>query len=283
MGASPVEVIAREEAHFLPTAEDLKPHLAGARVLLLNSPLNPAGTAFGEAELERIVGLILDVNRARSSRGEPPLILIYDQVYWMLTFGDVKHCTPVNIDPRMRDYTLLCDGISKAFAATGLRVGWCVGPEQYIAALSAFLGHVGAWAPRPEQVATTRLLADAGAIDAYHRTMKRDVESRLRGLYEGFDAMHRDGYPVQAIAPEAAIYLSAQVKINGRRAGSRVLATNEQIRAYLLEEANLALVPFQAFGFREENGWFRLSVGALAMDDLGRAFPALRSALDKLS
>ena len=79
---------------------------------------------------------------------------MYDQVYWMLTFGDTRHVDPMSLRPEMAPYTIFVDGISKAFAATGVRVGWVVGPPDVIDSMNDILGHVGAWAPRAEQVAT---------------------------------------------------------------------------------------------------------------------------------
>ena len=58
---------------------------------------------------------------------------MYDQMYWTLTFGDTVHYNPVSLRPEMKDYTIFIDGISKAFAATGVRVGWALGPESCIA------------------------------------------------------------------------------------------------------------------------------------------------------
>jgi aspartate aminotransferase len=281
VGAKGQPVVARRETDFLPSASDLAPHLGDARVLILNSPLNPAGTAYDAAELEKIVAMILDENARRASAGRRPLVLIYDQVYWMLTFGAVKHVTPVAIDARMRDYTIFTDGISKAFAATGLRVGWCVGPEKLMKPLSDILGHVGAWAPRPEQVATARWLRDDAGIDAYMATMKSGVESRLTALHAGFEELRKAGYPVESIPPQGAIYLSARVGLIGKTVDGKTLRTNEEIRQFLLEAAGIAVVPFQAFGLREETGWFRLSVGALPPADIAPMFPRLRAALDR--
>lgn len=282
-GAKPLAVTAGPDVQFLPTAEILKPHLGAARMLTLNSPLNPAGTCYSEAELERIVGLILDENARREDTGRAPLILLYDMVYWMLTFAGTTHVTPVGIDPRMRAYTVFNDGISKGFAATGLRVGWAVGPEAFMKPLSDILGHVGAWAPRPEQIGAARFLADAPAVDAFVDGLRRGVSERLQALHEGFEAMRRDGYPVRSIPPAGAIYLSAQLDLVGRRCAGRTLASNEDIRQFLLAEAGAAVVPFQAFGLMEDTGWFRLSVGALPREDAGRLFPALRAALDRLA
>jgi aspartate aminotransferase len=280
-GANPRAIVAGAEVRFLPTAELLASHLADARMLALCSPLNPAGTCFGEAELERIVALILDENARREESGRPPLILLYDMVYWMLTFGGTKHVTPVGIDPRMRAFTILCDGISKGLSSTGLRVGWAVGPEAYMKPFSDIVGHVGAWAPRPEQWAVARFLKDAPAVDGFVAGLKAGVIRRLDALHAGFEAMRADGYPVRSIPPGGAIYLSARFDLIGRRWNGRTLATNEDIRVFLLAEAAMAVVPFQAFGLREDTGWFRLSVGALPDADLERLFPALRAALDR--
>lgn len=282
-GARGVAVVAHAENHFLPTADELRPHLSDARVLTLNTPLNPAGTAFSADQLERIVKLILDENTARARDGRPPLMLLYDHVYWMLTFGGVKHITPLHIDPRMREYTVFTDGISKSFAATGLRVGWCLGPESIMGQFSSLLGHVGAWAPRAEQVATVKFLQDGASIDRFLAGFLSALDDRLTRLHAGFTAMKRDGYPVDSISPEGAIYLSARFDLVGRRVGDRTLHSNEEIRTFLLEQAAVAIVPFQAFGLLEDTGWFRLSVGALPMEEIETLFPALRRALDLIA
>jgi aspartate aminotransferase len=92
--------------------------------------------------------------------------------------------------------------------------------------------------------------------------------------------MRAEGLPVEAIAPEGAIYLSARVALQGRttRDGTR-LATDEAVRAYLLHAAGVAVVPFQAFGVHGDTGWFRLSVGAVSPAQIARMLPRLRDAL----
>ncbi len=279
-GAKGVQVEAGPESDFLPTAAALKPHLAGARVLALNSPLNPAGTAYTEPEIEKIVGLILDENGRRDVAGHPPLMVVYDQVYWMLTFGAVKHLTPVGIDPRMRAFTVMNDGISKSFAATGLRVGWCVGPDEVMGPFSSLLGHVGAWAPRPEQQATIRLLADGPGMDRFLETMKAGIFERLTLLHEAFTHLKAEGFPVDSIAPQSTIYLSVRINLIGKTVGGVTLRTNEEIRRALLEHAAFAAVPFQAFGLRDDTGWFRLSVGAVTPADIRSLVPNLRRLLE---
>jgi aspartate aminotransferase len=280
VGAAGVPVACGADEAFLPTPELLEGAVRGARLLALNSPLNPAGTAFDADTLSAICDLVLSENRRRSA-AERPLYLMYDQVYWMLTFGRTKHVDPVSLRPEMEPYTVYVDGVSKAFAATGIRVGWVVGPDDIVQRMSNLLGHVGAWAPRAEQMATAPFLGADDAVREYRQQITRGLEQRLNALHEALASMRAGGLPVDAIEPMGAIYLSARFDLNGRRTRSgTTLRTNEEIRRYLLQEAGLALVPFQAFGGREENGWFRMSVGAVSMAEIERVMPRVRLALE---
>lgn len=278
-GARPVAIPVHADTNFFPTAEALRPYIAEARTVLLNSPLNPTGTVIDPAELSRIAELIVEENRRRQRDGERPVFLIYDQVYWSLTFGDAAHTTPVSLVPEAAPYTILLDAISKSLCATGLRVGWGFMPPAVRRRMADILGHVGAWAPKPEQLATAMLLDRPEAIRAFQEPMKRKVKERLDALFNGFMAMKRDGLPVDAIAPQGAIYLSVRFDLVGASVRGRPLGSNEEIRRLLLEGAGLAVVPFQAFGLKEDTGWFRLSVGAVSMGDIEAALPRLRALL----
>jgi aspartate aminotransferase len=284
VGATGVGVPCRAEDRFLPTREALQAALPGARLLALNSPLNPAGTALSAETLAAVCDAILDENARRAGRGERPLYLMYDQVYWMLRFGGTVHATPVELRPEMARYTVFVDGISKGFAATGLRVGWAVGPTDIVARMSAILGHVGAWAPRAEQVATAALLDDPAAIREFHATFLRRLQGRLDQLHRGVQELKSQGLPVDSLPPMGAIYLAARVHPFGSRTPDGTeLRTNEQVRRYLLDAAGVAAVPFQAFGCAEDDGWFRLSVGAVGERDIDEALPRLAQALAALT
>ena len=281
-----VPVVCGPEERFLPTREALIPLLPGARLLCLNSPLNPTGTAFERGALLAVCEAILEENEARERRGERPLYLMYDHIYWMLCFGETRHYTPVELLPEMARYTLFVDGISKAFAATGLRVGWGVGPVDIITRMSAVLGHIGAWAPRAEQVATVELLDDPEGIREYQTELKRGLQMRLDRLHEGFQAMKGRGLPVESIPPMGAIYLTARIHPFGRRTpppSNTELRTNSEVRKYVLEAAGIGLVHFHAFGSKEDEGWFRLSVGAVSMEEIEAALPRLEEALRVLA
>jgi aspartate aminotransferase len=266
-------------SRFMPTRAVLEPVVRNARLLALCSPQNPTGTAFTADELRDICDLVVEEN-ARRGEGERPLFLMYDQVYWALTFGDTRHVHPIGVCPEVAPYTIYVDGISKALAATGVRVGWMVAPPDLAGPMSGLLGHVGAWAPKAEQSAVAAFLGDAAAMREYREPMVAGVRQRLDLLFDGIESMRKAGLPVQAIAPEGAIYLSARFALSGHVApdGTR-LDSDEAVRGYLLRTAGVAIVPFQAFGVAADSGWFRLSVGAVSPEQINRMLPRLRDAV----
>ena len=282
VGAKPVEIVCGADTNFLPTAAMLRDHVRGAVLLALNSPANPTGTLFSAGQLAEICDLVLEEN-ARRGENDRPLYVLYDQIYWMLTFGGAEHVNPVSLRPDMARYAIFVDGISKAFAATGLRVGWGVGPADVIKSMADLLTHIGAWAPRPEQMATGELLCAEDDIREYHAVMIRDVQERLGLLAEGIDRLRGEGFPVRSTAPQGAIYLSAHFALHGKRTpAGEELRTNEDVRRYLLQAAGMAIVPFQAFGQRGDTGWFRLSAGAVSPQGVRDLIPRLRTALQAL-
>jgi aspartate aminotransferase len=283
VGAVGVPIGCRAEDRFLPTRTALAEALPGARLLSLNSPLNPTGTAIDPATLASVCDAILEENQARERRRERPLYLLYDQVYWMLRFAGTPHVTPPELRPEIARYTVFVDGVSKGFAATGLRVGWVVGPVDILSRLSAVLGHVGAWAPRAEQVATASVLEDAAGVAAFHAGYLRKLQARLERLHRGLQELRANGLPVDSMAPEGAIYLAARIHPIGRTtAEGAPLRTGEDVRRYVLDAAGIALVPFGAFGVPDDEGWFRMSVGAVGEREIEEALPRLAAALEAL-
>jgi aspartate aminotransferase len=280
-GARGVPVPVTAASNFFPTPDQLRPLLPSARLLILNSPLNPTGTVISRDALAAITSLVVEENRRRESGRAParPLFFVFDQVYWTLTFGGATHHTPVEVVPESAPYVIFLDAISKAFCATGMRVGWGVMPPYVRKRMSDILGHVGAWAPKAEQVGVAALLDRPEAVYAFRDSVRRKLGQRLEALYRGVMEMKRDGFPVDAIQPQGAIYLSARFDFSGRSVKGVAVRTNEDMRRLLLHEAGLGVVPFQAFGLQEETGWFRLSAGAVSPDDIAAAFPRLRSLL----
>ncbi|QDV09555.1 Aspartate aminotransferase [Planctomycetes bacterium Poly30] len=273
-----VAVQTSPDNRFLPTAEDLRPHLAGASLLAVCSPLNPTGTSFTADQLAAICDLVLEENARRGDR--KPLYLLYDQIYSALTLGDTVHVDPVSLRPEMRPYTIFIDGVSKAFAATGVRVGWAFGPEHIMKRMHSLLGHIGAWAPKPEQIATARLLQQEAVVDGIIAEHLGKIQERVGALHEGFLALKQEGFPVDAIQAEGALYLTVKIDLQGRpMADGTVLNDAEEVTLFLIREARLGIVPFYAFGGDRKAPWFRVSVGTLRMEAVPTIFEDLRAAL----
>jgi aspartate aminotransferase len=282
-GATKVEIETRAADGFQPTLAELTPHFAGASLIVINSPLNPTGTILSPEELRRILEALVDENRKRRSAGRKELFLVHDQVYGSLVFGGKRHVHPVSIVPESAPWVISLDGVSKAFAGTGLRVGWLMAAPPVTARMRDLLGHVGAWAPRAEQVAVAEFLSDADAVASFRADMNARVKARLDALYGGFTRLKEKGLSVDCIDPQGAIYLSLRLDLAGRALDGTRIASNEDIRKLLLEHAGLAVVPFQAFGLKEDSGWFRLSVGAVSLEEIELVFPRVESLLGRLS
>ena len=147
--------------------------------------------------------------------------------------------------------------------------------------MADILGHVGTWAPKPEQVATAALLGRADELRAFRARLADGVKERLDLLYAGFSAMRSAGLPVFAVEPQGAIYLSVKLGLVGRHVRGATLRTNEDVRELILREAGFGIVPFQAFGLEEESGWFRISVGSVSVDDIRDALPRVRAVVEE--
>lgn len=277
-----IEVLTKPENNFMPTANEIAPHVKDATLIALCSPLNPTGTTFTKNNLEEICDLVIAENNRRSA-DEKPLYILYDQLYWTLTFGETKHYDPVSLRPELREYVIYIDGISKSLSATGIRVGWSFGPKQIIDKMKSILSHIGAWSPKPEQVASAHFLMRDDAVNTFLIDFKNKIQQRLDGFYAGFKKLQEKNYPVECIAPQAAIYLTIRIDLRGSTtADGKQINTMADVAAYLLDEAKMALVPFYAFGSEKESPWFRLSVGTTKMEDVNACLISLENALKKL-
>jgi aspartate aminotransferase len=283
VGGGHIVIEAKAENNFMPTADEMRPFIKDAALISLCSPQNPTGTTFRKKELEAICDLVLEENAGRGEH-EKKLYVMYDQMYWHLTYGAIKHSDPVSLRPAMRDYTIYIDAISKVFAATGVRVGWSMGPQKVIAKMKSILGHVGAWAPMAEQKAVAGYLSKRENIKQYLSHFKKEIEERLHRIYDGFMKLKKDGLSVDAITPEAAIYLTIKIDLAGKKtAEGKLLETQSDVTAYILNEAKLAIVPFYAFGSERNNPWYRLSVGTCKKEEIDEMIGKLREALRKVN
>jgi len=283
VGGQHVVLQASAENNFMPTAADIKSHIKDAVFISLCSPQNPTGTTFSKQGLQEICDLIVAENESRAE-GQKKLYLMYDQMYWQLTYGDIQHYDPVSLNPAMRPYTVYIDAVSKVFAATGVRVGWSMGPAFILNKMKAILSHVGAWAPMAEQKGTAKFLLQTEAIKEFLLHFKSEVEQRLRGIYDGLMQLKKEGLPVDAVSPEAAIYLTMKIDAVGKKtADGKVLENQAEVTSYILQQAKLAIVPFYAFGAPKDSAWYRLSVGTCKKEEINEMISKLEQALKALS
>jgi aspartate aminotransferase len=278
-----IVIEAKAENNFMPTADDIRPYIKEATLISLCSPQNPTGTTFKKEELEAICDLVIEENERRGD-GIKKLYVMFDQMYWHLTYGNIQHYNPVSLRPAMRNYTIYIDAISKVFAATGVRVGWSLGPSSVISKMKSILTHVGAWAPMAEQKAVANYLSNTEGIKEFLLNFKSEIEVRLKRIYDGFMQLKSEGLQVDAIAPQAAIYLTMKIDLVGKKTeeGKR-LENQSEVTAYILSEAKLAVVPFYAFGASRNSPWYRLSVGTCKKEEINEMIGKLREALKKLS
>lgn len=278
-----IEVEATNKTNFQPTLAELAPHIPEAQMLCLCSPGNPTGAVMSAESLTEILKAVVAENRKRESAGRRPLFVLHDQMYGALVSRGQKHTWPAAVVPESARYVISVDGVSKAYAGTGLRLGWMLVAPAVGKRIRDLLSHAGAWAPRAEQIAVAKFLCDQSAISEFRREMDARLEERLTAMHSGFQALARDGYPVDSINPQGAIYFSARFNLHGRSYDGRKLVTDEDIRSLLLERAGVAVVPFTAFGVHGDTGWFRLSAGAVSMEELREMFPRIRSVLDRVT
>jgi aspartate aminotransferase len=281
--AKGIEVEASAANNFMPTAEDIKPHIEKVTLISLCSPQNPTGTMFTHKGLHDICQLILEENYRRGAIGKKPVYLLYDQVYCQLTFAGTTHYNPVTMFPEMRNYTVFVDGISKFLASTGVRVGWSMGNKQIIDKMKSIIGHVGAWAPKAEQVAVAKYLDNIPHVTRFLSRFKENIYERLEEFYKGFTQLKEEGFHVNVIKPQGAIYLTVNFELAGMKTATGVTLTDsESVMRYLLDVANVAIVPFYAFGGSVESPWFRLSVGTSKVNEIPDVINRLRKALQQL-
>lgn len=278
-GGVPIEINTLAEDGFLLTSRMVKPYLWKARLLCLCSPQNPTGTAYTKNDLLAICNLVVNEN-SRRGPGEKKLYILFDGMYGLLTARVSQLANPLSLCPAVRPYLIMVNAVSKIFAATGLRVGWCLGPSDILLHMKNILGYMGAWAPMAEQKATARYLPQSTAVSQYLKAFRRELFYRLHYLYQQIRVLQAKGYPVDAIAPDGGLFLAVKIEIIGAVKAGKSLANATDIAAYLLEKAGIGLLPFSAFGTRRHLPWFRLSVGTCRKEDLPQIIQRLQKALE---
>lgn len=235
-GGVPVEVPCREEDGFRPQVEAIaKAITQNTRWLVLNFPNNPTGAILERAELEAIADVL---------RQAPHVMVMSDEIYEHLTFDGRHHLSLLNVAPDLADRVLVINGVSKAYAMTGWRVGFACGPEALIKAMVKVQGN---------STSGICTLAQGGAAAALQEDMSGVIA--MRGTYERRRDMVvkalRDIKGLSCAMPEGAFYAYPGLKalIGKRSSAGRLLSDDVAFAEALLEEAHIATVPGSAFGY----------------------------------
>jgi aspartate aminotransferase len=135
-----------------------------------------------------------------------------------------------------------------------------------------------------EQKAVARFLQNKEAINGYLIQFKNEVEERLNKIYKGLIQLKNEGFDVDSVAPEAAIYLTIKINLVGKKLPDGTTINNQsEVTSYILQHAGLAVVPFYAFGANSNSPWYRLSVGTCKKEEIDEMLGKLRKALKELS
>jgi aspartate aminotransferase len=231
-GATPVFVEAREANGFRLTAAEIERSVGTAtRAVLLNYPSNPTGACWDAGELAEIARLCV----ARD------LLVVADEIYEKLLY-DGRTFTSIATCPGMRERTIVVNGMSKAFAMTGWRVGWAAAPKAIAAEISKVQSHSTGHPPSMAQFASVEAFRAAGDTVV---AMAREFEAR-RGLIV---KRLREIPGVACVVPDGAFYAFPNVSgLFGKTVGGRVVRSGEDVALALLDEARVAVVPGEAFG-----------------------------------
>ena len=264
-GGLPVSVPCSEEQGFRMEAAQLEAAITPrTRWLFLNSPSNPSGAAYSTAQLAPLCEVLLR---------HPKVWVLADDIYEHILYGGLAFATPVAVEPRLRERTLTVNGVSKAYAMTGWRVGYGAGPRALIAAMAVV---------QSQSTSCPSSVSQAAAIEAL--TGPQDIVAERCADFQA-----RRDFVVAALnrapglhcrVPEGAFYTFASCAgVLGRRTHSgRLLQTDSDFCNYLLQDFEVAVVPGSVFGLAP---YFRISY-ATSMAQLEEACARIAAACEAL-
>jgi aspartate/methionine/tyrosine aminotransferase len=254
-GGVPMPVVADEEAGFKVTVDQLEAVATPrTKVLVFVSPSNPTGAVYSPDEARAI-------GRWAGERG---IWVLTDEIYQQLVYGDIK-ATSIAAVPELEDRWLIVNGVAKTYAMTGWRVGWLVGPADVIKGASNHQSHLTS---NVNNIAQRAALAGLTGPTEPIEEMRQAFEKRRQVMH----GMLMKMAGVTCVEPEGAFYCYPGLEAHLPRFGSSM-----RVASYLLEEADVAVVPGEAFG---TDGNARLSY-ALNDDDLEEGLDRMGRALER--
>jgi aspartate aminotransferase len=269
-GAVKQEIECTPENSFFPTISDIQDNINdNTSLICICSPQNPTGRVIDPKVLKGICEIIVHENKHRANQvGSRPLYLFFDQIYSDLTVGG-SFVHPLTLCPEIRDYLICVDGISKSLCATGIRVGWMFGPQDIIGKMTEVFSHIGAWAPKPEQNAVARYLNDYDDMIEFVTSKTNQYSDISNKICNKIQDLKDIGFRIDYQRPEGGIYISIYL-------GESLLFPNmESYTKFLIDRCSIGLVPFEYFGSKENEGWFRMSIGGVDPNNIGDILDSL--------
>lgn len=231
-GAQPVYLPTSEESGFKVTPTQLRMSVSDrTRALILNSPSNPTGAVYTPDEIRALAEVIVEVS----------LVVVSDEIYEKLVYDDIQHLSVGSLGQEILDLTITCNGFSKAYAATGWRLGYAAGPLHVIKAAIDFQSHTTSGANTFAQYGA--IAAIEGPQDAVEQ-MRQAFERRRNLMVSGIQAIPGLSCPT----PQGAFYVFPSIRTIG--------LDSQTFCQLLLEQEHVAIVPGIAFG---SDGNVRLS------------------------
>ncbi|MBI9030514.1 pyridoxal phosphate-dependent aminotransferase [bacterium] len=222
-----------EEDNFKIDPNELKKLIAdnpNVKALMLNNPNNPTGAIYSKDELIKIGDICLENN----------ILIIADEIYEKLVYDGAIHYAIAALKPEFKDITVIINGVSKAYAMTGWRLGYSAGPKYIIDAASSLQGHITSNTNSMTQKATVAaLLQDDGSIEK----MRQEFELRKDFMYAELNKIDH----VSTTAPQGAFYIMVNVDYYLKN-NIKSIKNDVELCSFLLEEAKIAIVPGSAFG-----------------------------------
>jgi aspartate aminotransferase len=200
--------------------------------------------------LKKICELVVDENERRGDGKK--VYLFFDQIYSELS--QVGFFAPTQLVPECKKYVIHIDGISKSLCATGVRVGWMFADEPIIKKATEIFSHIGAWAPKPEQLAVANYLKNQNEYKSYLSLRKNQFGDVFDKFTQFLDYLKLQNFSIDYLNPDGAIYISIYLQ------KSFEFQTTEKFLEFIIENFGIGIVPFEYFGSKENKGWFRLSI-----------------------
>jgi len=262
-GAQPVIVNTQEKDGFKMKPDQLQAAITSrTRALIINSPSNPTGAAYSPEELKAIADILMDKD----------ILIISDDIYEKIIYAKFPFTNIVTVEPKLKDRTIVVNGVSKAYAMTGWRIGYAAGPEQIIAAVNKIQG---------QNTSNPASISQKAAVEALNgdQEVVYQMVREFRKRRDIIEQMLNDIPHIRCTSPEGAFYVFPNVSgIYGRSFQGKKITNSTELIDYLMDEANVAAVPGAAFGSDDH---IRLSY-ATSLKNIEEGLKRIKNAISRL-